>query len=77
MVGRETHKRSVAKAVTWRFFATFVTAVVVYMFTKEVVLAASIGLVDTAIKIFAYYSHERIWDRVDFGRKKGKEDYMI
>ena len=50
---------------------------VVYIFTKELVLSASIGLADTMIKIFAYYSHERLWNRIDFGRKKVKEDYMI
>jgi len=33
-----------------------------------VVLSISIGFVDTTIKIFTYYSHERLWNRVDFGR---------
>lgn len=73
----ESHKRSVSKAVTWRIFATFVTMLVVYLFTREVALSAGIGLSDTLIKIGAYYSHERIWDRIKFGRKKIKEDYMI
>ena len=75
--GVETHKRSVAKAVTWRIFATFVTMIVVYIFTKEMILSAGIGLTDTAIKIFGYYSHERLWGKTNFGRKKVKEDYMI
>lgn len=73
----ETHKRSVSKAVTWRIFATFVTMLVVYLFTREVALSAGIGLSDMLIKIGAYYSHERIWNRIKFGRKKIKEDYMI
>lgn len=73
----ETHKRSVTKALTWRFFATFVTMLVVYLFTKELALSAGIGLTDTLIKVFAYYSHERLWERIGFGRKKVKEDYMI
>ena len=73
----ESHKRSIAKAMTWRIFATFVTMVVVYIFTKEVVLSVGIGLLDTAIKIFAYYSHERLWDKIGFGRKMVKEDYTI
>jgi uncharacterized membrane protein len=50
---------------------------VVYIFTRELTLAAGIGLVDTLIKIFVYYSHERLWERIQFGRKKIKEDYMI
>lgn len=78
MVTMESHKRSIAKAVTWRIFATFVTIIVVYMFTRELALSAGIGIVDTTIKIFGYYSHERLWDRANFGRKKlKKEDYNI
>ena len=73
----ESHKRSVMKAVTWRIFASFVTMLVVYIFTRELMLSAGIGFVDTGIKIFAYYSHERLWDRMNFGRRKIKEDYMI
>ncbi len=50
---------------------------VVYFFTRELALSAGIGLADTTIKIFSYYSHERLWERIQFGRKKTKEDYMI
>ena len=70
----ETHRRSVAKAATWRVIATLVTMTVVYIFTREWVLSAGIGIVDTSIKIFAYYAHERFWDRLTFGRKKVRED---
>ncbi len=74
----ESHKRSIIKAVTWRILATSITMLVVYAFTKELALSASIGLIDTVIKIFAYYSHERLWERIGFGRKRVKEeDYII
>ncbi len=73
----ESHKRSIVKALTWRIFATFVTISVVYAFTREFALSAGIGIADTVVKLFAYYSHERMWDRISFGRKKEKEDYMI
>ncbi len=64
----ESHKRSIAKAVTWRIIATLVTFLIAYLFTKELALATGIGLADAAIKIFAYYSHERMWNRIGFGR---------
>ena len=74
----ESHKRSIIKAVTWRILATSITMLVVYAFTKELALSASIGLIDTVIKIFVYYSHERLWERIGFGRKRVKEeDYII
>ncbi len=73
----ESHKRSIIKAVTWRIIATSVTTLVIYLFTREVVLAMGVGFVDAAIKIFAYYSHERLWERIGWGRKKVREDYII
>ncbi len=77
MVQLESRRRSIVKALTWRIFATFVTMSVVYVFTRELALSAGIGLADTTIKIFFYYSHERLWERIQFGRKKIKEDYTI
>ena len=74
----ESHRRSIVKALTWRLVATLVTFVVAYLFTGELVLSAGIGLVDLGIKLFVYYGHERIWDRINFGRRKEiKEDYII
>ncbi len=77
MIQMESHRRSITKTLTWRIIATFVTISVVYAFTREFALSAGIGLADTVVKLFAYYSHERMWDRISFGRKKEKEDYMI
>ena len=73
----ENHKRSIIKTLTWRVLATVITTLVVYVFTREVVLAAGVGFADAMIKIFAYYSHERLWNRIDFGRKKVGRDYVI
>lgn len=74
----ESHKRSIAKAVSWRLIAALITAFVVFLFTREVALSAGIGIADSAIKIFTYYSHERLWNKIGFGRRKEmREDYMI
>jgi uncharacterized membrane protein len=66
----DSHKRSVAKSLSWRFIATFITAGVVFFITEEFTLAAIVGLGDTTIKFFAYYFHERLWNRIQFGRPK-------
>lgn len=71
----ETHKRSIVKAITWRIVAVIITTTVVYLFTKEAVLSISIGSVDTLIKLFGYYFHERMWNKTKFGR--GKIEYHI
>lgn len=65
----ETHKRSIAKAITWRVIAFIITAVVAFLFTKEAVLSVSIGLSDSVVKIVSYYLHERAWNKIKFGKK--------
>ncbi len=69
----ESHGRSIAKAVTWRLGGFLVTSLVVWALTGQVALAASIGLLDTLIKVGAFYVHERLWLRIHFGRPKPPE----
>lgn len=66
----ESWRRSVAKALSWRAIATVVTVWVVWGATGEAALAATIGLVDTTVKLGAYYMHERAWNRVGSGRPR-------
>ena len=72
----ETRARSIAKALTWRVTALVITISVVWIVSRNLELAASVGLADTAIKLGAYYGHERCWLKVSFGRSKPPE-YQI
>ena len=72
----ESHLRSIAKAVTWRVGGTVVTFLVAWLFTHQLELAAQIGILDTVIKIGAFYGHERLWNRLQFG-KGSPPDYQI
>jgi len=69
----ETHFRSIVKAVSWRAGGTVVTCLVVWILTGNLDLAAKIGVLDTIIKIGAFYVHERLWNRLQFGIKKPPE----
>ena len=69
----ESHYRSIAKAITWRLGGTVVTFIVAWIITRELSLAAGIGLLDTVVKIGAFYVHERIWNKVSFGKLKRPE----
>lgn len=72
----ESHFRSVIKAVTWRTGGTVVTFAVAWVMTRRFDLAAQIGLLDTAVKLAAFYIHERMWMKISFGRLKPPE-YQI
>ena len=64
----ESHSRTIAKALSWRFIATLITFTVAWIVTRELTFAAEIGLADTIIKLGAYYFHERLWIRIKFGK---------
>ncbi len=69
----ESHTRSIVKTLTWRVIATLVTMSVAWIVLGQVTHALEIGLLDTLIKLGAYYGHERIWDRVKIGRDRDPE----
>lgn len=66
----ETHKRSVAKAVSWRIVATLTTMFLVFVFTGNLAISGGVGLAEVILKTIIYYAHERVWNATDFGRTK-------
>jgi len=72
----ESHFRSIVKAITWRTGGTIVTFAVAWILTRRFDLAAQIGVLDTTVKLGAFYLHERMWIRLNFGKQKPPE-YQI
>lgn len=67
---RESNIRTVAKGFSWRFFATSTTVVIVYIFFGRLDLAIAAGIIETISKVALYYVHEKLWQRVRWGKKK-------
>ncbi|MDD5649963.1 MAG: DUF2061 domain-containing protein [Candidatus Nanoarchaeia archaeon] len=65
---KERNLRSIIKSISWRFFATFTTMLVVYIFTGELILSIGVGIVEALSKLFLYYIHERIWNKIKWGK---------
>ena len=63
----ELRRRSVVKAMTWRVAGTLGTCLVGWWITGSFRIGLSISLIDSAIKIVAFYFHERAWHRVAWG----------
>ena len=57
---KERNLRSIIKAVSWRFFATATTMLIVYIFTGQLMLSIGVGILEVISKLFLYYAHERI-----------------
>jgi uncharacterized membrane protein len=72
----ETHARTILKSLTWRMGGLLMTFAAAWAITGKIELAASIGALDTGVKIIAYYFHERMWLKIRFGRHP-KAEYDI
>jgi len=68
----EKPRRSLVKAVSWRITGSIDTIFVSWLVTGKFTVAITIGGVEVFTKIFLYFLHERIWDKVDFGRQFSK-----
>jgi uncharacterized membrane protein len=72
----ERKRRSIVKTLSWRFVSIFVTGGIVWLLTGKLIFAVQVGLIDLLIKLFIYYLHERIWNKISYGRLK-PPDYEI
>ena len=73
----ERHYRSVVKAISWRATGTVDTVVISFLVTGHAKAALSIGFIELFTKVALYYIHERVWNRLSFGRVKPEPDYNI
>jgi uncharacterized membrane protein len=67
--GRETHPRSILKALSWRTLGTLDTFAISWFMTGKVEIAGSIAGLEIITKIAWYYVHERVWAAVAWGRR--------
>jgi uncharacterized membrane protein len=76
----DKHYRSLVKAISWRTTGTVDTMIVSYLVTGKFKIALTISGVELFTKIFLYYVHERVWEKLSFGRAipaKTKDNYEI
>jgi uncharacterized membrane protein len=73
----EHRYRSLLKSISWRITGSIDTFIVSYIITGKPALALSISGVEVITKMFLYYWHERLWNRMNFGKKEIKPDYEI
>jgi len=64
------HRRSIAKAASYRIFGSIITAAIVFIFSGKIVLSIEVGFFELLAKMFFYYLHERGWEKISWGRPK-------
>ncbi|HEX9826174.1 MAG TPA: DUF2061 domain-containing protein [Flavobacteriaceae bacterium] len=56
-----SHKRHIAKAITWRAVGTIDTIVLSWVISGNPFIGLKIGLAEVVTKMLLYYLHERMW----------------
>lgn len=65
---QEKPERSIVKSITWRIVGTADTVIISWIVTGALTLAFSIGFVELLSKMLLYFVHERVWNKVRWGK---------
>lgn len=61
-VTKDSHMKSLVKAISWRIVGTLDTILISWWLTGTLTIALTIGSVEIFSKFFLYYGHERLWN---------------
>ena len=62
-------RRSLVKTLTWRIVATTDTYIIAWLITGEWTWASAIAGVEVLTKMFLYYGHERVWNKIAWAKE--------
>jgi uncharacterized membrane protein len=64
-----TIQRSLAKTVTYRLISSAIGFLVVWALSGNIKASAMFSIAELVYKPLQYYIHERIWQRIKWGRE--------
>jgi len=70
MTMRDQHRRSLTKAFIYRGGSVCLLGFLSWITTKDLIQASAITIGYQVASVVGYYAYERIWDRVNWGRRK-------
>lgn len=65
-----SHKRHIAKAVSWRLVGSIDTMLVSWLISGDPLIGLKVGFAEVATKMFLYYLHERVWYKINLSKEK-------
>lgn len=65
----DTVWRSVVKAYSYRICGSLTTMLISFIVTGSFIISATIGFTEMILKPFIYWSHERVWNKIKWGRR--------
>jgi len=67
---KENMKRSIIKTLTYRVIILILDFTVIFLLTGRYDIALGFMLLSNFYTSIAYFLHERLWDRISWGKKK-------
>lgn len=64
----ESHKRHIAKTITWRLVGTVDTIILSWIITGNPLTGLKIGMAEVVTKMVLYYLHERLWFKINLSK---------
>jgi uncharacterized membrane protein len=62
-------KRSLVKTISWRITGSGATFLISYLISGNFVVAGSIATIQLVSNTILYFIHERIWNKIQWGRE--------
>lgn len=69
----EGHPRTISKSITWRILITLNNFLIPYFMTGSWKAAVAFLTIATVMNTIIYYTHERVWNRISWGKTKVDE----
>ena len=66
-ISNPTVRRHAAKTITWRIVGTIDTMIVAWFVSGNPMIGLKIGGMEVFTKMILYFTHERVWFRINFG----------
>ncbi|MBS1531908.1 MAG: DUF2061 domain-containing protein [Bacteroidetes bacterium] len=70
----ETLRRSIVKTISYRLLILVLDFTSIYLFTGQVKIAFGFMIVSNIYTTIGYFFHERIWDRIRWGKIRYKDN---
>ncbi len=66
----ETHARAWIKSIVWRILGIVILGSISWLVTHNWKEMTIITIIFHAVRVILYYFHERVWERISWGRIK-------
>jgi uncharacterized membrane protein len=65
----DTARRSLVKTISWRLTGSGATFLISYIIAGNFAMAGTIAVTQLVFNTVLYFLHERVWNRIHWGRK--------